>query len=184
MQVYQFLLQQWHSKDPSANVSVSTPAIYADRLRMRLPGDNRFALGPHVDGGSVERWEEHGYGLGGVYDPIFQGRWEQYDPWEISCRLPVKSNLYDGQGACSMFRVWQGWLSLSNAKPFEGTLLVNPLLGLATAYYLLRPFFAPKRDINPVAEDFLKPQNWALQRDPDSWLQGATPGYVADSRAN
>ena len=85
--------------------------MYADRLRMRLPGDSKFALGPHVDGGSVERWEEGGYGLGKVYDDIWQGRWEEYDPWESSTRLPVMSDLYGGIGACSMFRMFQGWLS-------------------------------------------------------------------------
>lgn len=93
MKTYRFILEHWHSSDPSANVSVSHPTLYADRLRMRTPGDSRFALGPHVDGGSVERWEEDGYGLGKVYESIFQGRWEEYDPWEISCRLPVQSNL-------------------------------------------------------------------------------------------
>lgn len=149
---------------------------------MRLPGDTRFALGPHVDGGSVERWEEGGYGLGHVYDLVFQGKWEEYDPWEISCRLPVKSNLYDGHGACSMFRAFQGWLSMSTAAPFEGTLLVNPLLKLATSYYLLRPFFAPKGVDEKATDSFLHPDNWELQREPDSWLQGASPGRGQELR--
>ncbi|KAL9053658.1 MAG: hypothetical protein Q9162_004609 [Coniocarpon cinnabarinum] len=182
MKAYRFLLQHWHSKDPLANISVAHPTIYADRLRMRTPGDSRFALGPHVDGGSVERWEEEGYGLGNVYDSVFQGRWEEYDPWEISCRLPVKSDRYNGIGACSMFRALQGWLSLSTAGPFEGTLLVNPLLGLATSYYLLRPFFAPRQEMRDSLDDFLEPRNWKLQAEPDSWLQGATPGHGQELR--
>lgn len=106
-----FLMEFWHSKDPNALVSSSHPTMYADRLRMRLPGDAKFALGPHVDGGSCERWEEEGYGRGGVYDAVWQGRWEEYDPWESSTRLPVVSDLYQGVGACSMFRMFQGWLS-------------------------------------------------------------------------
>jgi hypothetical protein len=96
-----FLTSLWHSKDPEAKVSNLHPLSYADRLRIRQPGDAGFALGPHVDGGSVERWEKEGYGRGGVYDKIFQGRWEEYDPWESSCRLPVESDLYSGAGACS-----------------------------------------------------------------------------------
>lgn len=88
--------------------------IYADRLRMRLPGDAKFALGPHVDGGSCERWEPDGYGKGNVYEAIWQGKWEEYDPWESSCRLPVVADKYQGVGACSMFRMFQGWLSMSN----------------------------------------------------------------------
>jgi len=122
-----FLMSFWHHPDETP-ISLQHPTAYADRLRMRQPGDARFALGPHVDGGSVERWEESGYGLGGVYDRIFEGRWEDHDPWEAGCRLPVKSDLYQGVGVCSMFRMAQGWLSMSNVGPFEGTLLVNPLL--------------------------------------------------------
>jgi len=33
---------------------------YYDRLRIRKPGDSKFALGPHIDGGSLERWEDPG----------------------------------------------------------------------------------------------------------------------------
>lgn len=39
-----FLMEFWHSHDPQALISSSHPTIYADRLRMRLPGDNKFAL--------------------------------------------------------------------------------------------------------------------------------------------
>lgn len=183
-----FLMEFWHSKDSNALISSSHPTIYADRLRMRLPGDAKFALGPHVDGGSCERWEPDGYGKGHVYDAIFDGRWEEYDPWESSCRLPVTSDKYGGVGACSMFRMFQGWLSMSNTGPFEGTLLVNPLLSRATAYYLLRPFFSPKKPAqDPAAETyeeaFLTQDNWQINRSPDSWLQGATPGHGQELRA-
>lgn len=186
-----FLMEFWHSKDPNALVSGSHPTIYADRLRMRLPGDARFALGPHVDGGSCERWEPDGYGKGHVYDDIWKGNWEAYDPWESSSRLPVTSDLYQGVGACSMFRMFQGWLAMSNTGPFEGTLLVNPLLSRATAYFLLRPFFSPKTPIQnlpqnstaPFPETYLDPSNWRLDLSAsNSWLQGATPGHGQELR--
>lgn len=182
LKTQRFLMEFWHSKDQNALISSSHPMIYADRLRMRLPGDARFALGPHVDGGSCERWEEEGYGRGHVYDKIFAGKWEQYDPWESSCRLPVVSDLYQGVGACSMFRMFQGWLSMSSTGPYEGTLLVNPLLSRASAYYLLRPFFSPKKPAqDPRAETFedafLTPDNWKLSTEQDSWLQGASLGH-------
>ena len=177
----------WHSADPSAAVSTQHPTSYADRLRMRQPGDAKFALGPHVDGGSVERWDERGYGLGGVYNAIWDGQWERFDPWEASCRLPVVSDLHQGVGACSMFRMYQGWLSLSTTAPNEGTLLVNPLLAKTTAYYLLRPFFSPRRGVPAGAQtataavtasaDFLSPANWTLDPVPSAWLQGAHPGH-------
>jgi len=80
MKAQRFLMEFWHSKDPDALISSSHPLVYADRLRMRTPGDAKFALGPHVDGGSVERWEEEGYGRGNVYDAIWKGKWDEYDP--------------------------------------------------------------------------------------------------------
>ncbi|KAI6791528.1 DUF1479-domain-containing protein [Hortaea werneckii] len=182
-----FLMEFWHSNDPNALISSSHPTTYADRLRMRLPGDARFALGPHVDGGSCERWEPEGYGRGHVYDKVFEGKWEEFDPWESSCRLPIVSDMYQGVGACSMFRALQGWLAMSETGPYEGTLLVNPLLSRATAYFLLRPFFSPKKgSADPAAETydeaFLSPNNWELERSPSSWLQGATPGHGQELR--
>ncbi|PNS17602.1 hypothetical protein CAC42_2997 [Sphaceloma murrayae] len=181
-----FILDYWHSKDPSAPLS-NEPIIYADRLRIRQPGDSKFALGPHIDGGGPERWEPPGYGLGNVYSSIFEGNWEAYDPWEASCRLPVVSDLYAGAGSCTAFRMAQGWLSMSNTGPREGTLLVNPLLQLATAYVLLRPFFAPKHEPKGMLEgtcssdelsdpQFLDKSNWSLELPASSWLHGATPG--------
>ncbi|KAG9929329.1 DUF1479-domain-containing protein, partial [Aureobasidium melanogenum] len=182
LKAQQFLLSFWHSKDPNALFS-DTPISYCDRLRMREPGDAKFALGPHVDGGSCERWEETGYGRGKVYQDIWEGNWEKYDPWESSSRLPVESDLYQGAGACSAFRAAQGWLSMSHCTAFEGTLLVNPLLQLATAYFLLRPFFTPRNGpSNQVSvkgafeqantDDYLSPDNWKLEDKPTSWLQG------------
>jgi hypothetical protein len=179
-------MSYWHA-DPNTPLSLKHPISYADRLRMRLPGDAKFALGPHVDGGSVERWDEEGYGLGKVYDSIWKGKWEDFDPWEASCRLQVVPDLHNGVGACSAFRAYQGWLSMSTNRPFEGTLLVNPLLAKATAYYLLRPFFSPKRGVEPGAqtaseaitnsEDFLASDNWQMDTTQTSWMHGATPGH-------
>lgn len=179
--VQKFLMKFWHSNDPAAAISTKHPLTYADRLRIRQPGDAGFALGPHVDGGSVERWEDHGYGVGGVYDKIWQGDWESYDAWESSCRLNAVQNNHQGLGACSMFRMFQGWLSLSTTGPNEGTLLVNPLLSLSTAYFLLRPFFTPisppntdMAGVNTI--DFLSSKNWILEEQTTSLLQGAYPG--------
>lgn len=88
-------------------ISPLHPLTYADRLRIRQPGDAGFALGPHIDGGSCERWEDYGYGLGQVYKRNFEGRWEEYNPWEASCRVASVADLYDGSGACSMLRMFQ-----------------------------------------------------------------------------
>ncbi|KAM0330671.1 hypothetical protein ACHAQA_003623 [Verticillium albo-atrum] len=186
LKTQRFLMSYYHSKDPSAEYSSNQPLMYADRLRIRQPGDAGFALGPHVDGGSVERWEDDGYGKGHVYDKVFEGAWEEFDPWETSTRLDAVSDLYNGAGSCSMFRMFQGWLGMSRTGPHEGTLLVNPLFNLATAYYLLRPFFTPKalpaQTSSPALgepiyqSEFLDPSNWVLESSVTSTLQGAWPG--------
>lgn len=179
----------WHSSDAKAPVSLGQPLTYADRLRIRRPGDQAFALGPHQDGGSVERWMDEGYGRGGTYEAVFRGRWEdEYDPWEASTRVDAVNDLFGGLGACTMFRMFQGWLSMSEVGPREGTLLVNPLLKLATAYSLLRPFFRPVTETGvvqmppastPERARFLAPENWAFTGGEamTSEMPGATPGF-------
>ena len=79
---------------------------------------------------------------------------------------------------------------MSETGPYEGTLLVNPLLGRATAYFLLRPFFQPKVPAPSASADmatdtfpdsFLDPSSWELAP-PSSWLHGATPGHGQELR--
>ncbi|KAI0529967.1 hypothetical protein GGR58DRAFT_518839 [Xylaria digitata] len=186
LKVQSKLMNFWQSSDANSFISLSQTLTYADRLRIRQPGDATFALGPHVDGGSVERWEKHGYGLGGVYDKVFEGSWEEYDPWDASSRVSAVMDNYNGLGACSMFRMFQGWLSMSNAKGFEGTLLVNPLLQLSTAYYLLRPFFRPVKESKGLSiEEYLAADNWVFTgSEMTSELQGATPGHSQELNAD
>ncbi|KAL8727010.1 MAG: hypothetical protein Q9181_005855 [Wetmoreana brouardii] len=175
-----FLMSHWRSAptaDSNGNrtlISTSHPVSYADRLRIRQPGDSGFALGPHIDGGSCERWEEDGYGRGGVYNAVFEGNWTNYDPWEMTCRIPVQSDLYTSPGGCSMFRMFQGWLAMSETGAGEGHLMVCPALKEATAYFLLRPFFSPKKTFDHP--DYLEPDNWTLEDPLTSNLQGAVPG--------
>jgi hypothetical protein len=173
-----FLLSHWHSTDTEALFSTGHPTIYADRLRLHAPGKHKFAPGPAIAQGGPGRWEPTGCGSK-VYESIWEGRWEDYDPWEISSRLPVNSDLEQGVEICSMFRAAQGWLSLSTINVREGTLLVNPMLKHATAYYLLRPFFSAKTGpLNPETgvfnDSFLAPENWVLDCPQNSWLQGAS----------
>ncbi|KAL2400930.1 hypothetical protein ABEF95_001834 [Exophiala dermatitidis] len=137
-----FLASFWHSSDPRSEISTTYPLTYADRFRNRQPGDAKFALGPHTDGGSVERWEDPEYSR--VYQSILQGRWEDYDPFDARHRIAARMDLYNGAGACSMFRLFQGWLSMSSTGPGEGTLKGCPLVRHATAYLILRPFFDVK----------------------------------------
>jgi hypothetical protein len=58
-------------------VSFEHALTYGERLRIRQPGDRSFTLGPHVDGGSIERFEDPLSRQ--AYKEVFEGRWEQYD---------------------------------------------------------------------------------------------------------
>ncbi|GAA6048651.1 hypothetical protein JCM3770_002001 [Rhodotorula araucariae] len=140
------LLGLFHTSSPDSPVSVNTPLSYYDRLRIRFPGDSVFALGEHIDGGSLERWEDEGFRscwsqiLAGGPDPHLR-----HDPYDLTPRLNAKTSLYPSAGQCSVFRMWQGWTALSTTGPGEGTLRVFPDVSLATAYLILRPFFRPRR---------------------------------------
>lgn len=126
-------------------MSTRTPLSYADRLRIRRPGDAQFTLGPHVDSGSIERWEDPTYAK--VYKEILEtGNWEAHDAYDARWRLEAKMDMYNAPGGCSMLRLWQGWLAMSETGPGEGTLRVCPMLREQTAYTLLRPFFEANPD--------------------------------------
>jgi Protein of unknown function (DUF1479) len=127
----------FHTRDPSV-ISLSRQLSYADRLRIRHPGDAKFALGPHVDGGGLERWEIPTYRK--VYHEILTGNWENFDSYDATHRATANMEMYATAGGCSVFRSWQGWLSLSETGPNEGTLKVFPSLKEASAYWILRPF--------------------------------------------
>ena len=77
---------------------------YADRIRMREPQDTSFGLSPHLDSGSVERWLEPNYRK--TYDPILKGRWEDFDPFDLSSRLAV--DFIPSPAVCRVFRAFQG----------------------------------------------------------------------------
>ncbi|CAE7091567.1 unnamed protein product [Rhizoctonia solani] len=161
--------------EPEDEVSLSTPLSYADRLRIRLPGDTTFALGPHVDGGSLERWEDVEYRK--CYTNIFSGNWQDHDSFKIGLRLNANSDLYHGPSQCSAFRGFQGWLALSETGPNEGTLRTYPLLRESVAYVIMRPFFRPIRPIltnSPSLED-LSPSNWVMDLETTDF-PGAVPG--------
>jgi hypothetical protein len=161
-----FLLSLWHSSSHAAEADLSTPISYFDRLRMRTPGDKSFVIGPHVDGGSVERWEDPGFRK--VWGKILEGGsgWKNHDSFDASPRVSANQDLYNTPNQCSAFRCWQGWTSLSSTGPGEGTLRLLPMLSLASAYIILRPFFRPKHKGSNISLAF---EDWELDTDGTSF---------------
>ncbi|KAG8988850.1 hypothetical protein FRB94_002186 [Tulasnella sp. JGI-2019a] len=157
LEVQKSLMGKLFHAGPNAPISFNVPISYSDRFRIRLPGDSRFALGPHIDGGSVERWEDEAFR--GCYREILEGQWRDHDAWDAERRLEINSNLHGG-GGCGVFRAFQAWLSMSSTGPKEGTLRVFPLLKESSSYVLLRPFFRPT--VPPTSPEFLSASSWEL----------------------
>ena len=132
-EVQRFLNGLWNDHDQfDKNKMLS----YADRIRMREPQDTTFGLSPHLDSGSVERWLEPNYRK--TYKNILNGKWEEYNPFDLSSRLEV--NFIPSPAICRVFRSFQGWTALTAQGKGDGTLQVIPMLKEATTYLMLRPF--------------------------------------------
>jgi hypothetical protein len=125
----------WHSRR-GAGVDFDPGHLcsYADRIRQREPGDKSLGLSPHMDGGSVERWLDPGFGQ--VYGSVFSENWRAYDPFDAAFRPDVKE--IPSPAVCRMFRTYQGWTALTEQGKGDGTLRLLPM-PRAIVYMLLRP---------------------------------------------
>ncbi|KAI0804848.1 hypothetical protein GGR55DRAFT_302120 [Xylaria sp. FL0064] len=204
-----FAMSLWNCNDDD-RLATRFPITYADRIRIEStnngiitvngvaaaapasPEDQAIAAAAaasnasiaQVDNGSLERWELDGYGRCGLYDEIFKGNWEAYNAWDPAGRVNATSDLYNGAGACSMMRMFQGILALTVVEPGMIRLLPSPKL--STVYFLLRPFFSPKEpapesgddDLEEKWEKYLDPSNWALDKEQTTIIHGAVPGHA------
>ncbi|KAI0834232.1 hypothetical protein F5Y06DRAFT_289892 [Hypoxylon sp. FL0890] len=204
LQAQRFAMSLWNTNNDD-RVATRFPITYADRIRIEsvLNGhltvngalaatheDSLIAAAAaassaqiaQIDNGSLERWEQDGYGRAGLYDAVFKGDWESYDAWDPAGRINATSDLYNGAGACSMMRLFQGILALTVVEPGMIRLLPSPKL--STAYFLLRPFFAPKEGPPPQGaspeewDAYLDASNWALEKEQSTIIHGAVPGHA------
>ncbi|KAI0393228.1 hypothetical protein F5Y17DRAFT_433347 [Xylariaceae sp. FL0594] len=207
LQAQRFAMSLWNCNDDD-RLATRFPITYADRIRIEStnngiltvngvaappvsPEDSLIAAAAaasnasiaQVDNGSLERWELDGYGRCGLYDAIFKGDWESYNAWDPAGRVNATSDLYNGAGACSMMRMFQGIVALTTVEPGMIRLLPSPKL--STVYFLLRPFFSPKEpapegenDTTEAWEKYLDPSNWALDKEQTTIIHGAVPGHA------
>jgi len=89
---------------------------------------------------------------------ILNGNWRQHDPYDLEGRLDARTSLYGRPSQATAFRTFQGWLSLSETGPTQGTLKVFPDVLLSNAYIILRPFFRPV--VSSDTKNPLDPRNW------------------------
>ena len=106
----------------------SQPLVYWDRIQRR-PGQSVRDNPLHLDNGGEERWADINYYR--VYQTIFSGQLDQYDPWLPDHRVKANMNLVEREGeeqGKTFFRAFQGFLSLSALGPGRGTIKVVPVL--------------------------------------------------------
>ncbi|KAI1156591.1 hypothetical protein F4825DRAFT_403275 [Nemania diffusa] len=210
LRAQRFAMSLWNSNNDD-RLATRFPITYADRIRIESTNNgiitvNGVAAAPvspedsliaaaaaasnasiaQVDNGSLERWELDGYGRCGLYDEIFRGNWEAYNAWDPAGRVNATSDLYNGAGACSMMRMFQGILALTVVEP--GMIRLLPSSKLSTVYFLLRPFFSPKEPPPEAGDDddeyaeawdaYLDPSNWALDEEQSTIIHGAVPGHA------
>ncbi|KAI0885092.1 uncharacterized protein GGS22DRAFT_138755 [Annulohypoxylon maeteangense] len=204
LQAQRFAMSLWNTNNDD-RLATRFPITYADRIRIESFTNGNLTVNgavtathedsliaaaaatsaaqiAQVDNGSLERWEQDGYGRTGLYDAIFKGDWESYDAWDPAGRINATSDLYNGAGVCSMMRLFQGILALTVVEPGMIRLLPSPKL--STAYFLLRPFFTPKEGPPPQgasAEEwnaYLDASNWTLEKEPSTIIHGAVPGHA------
>ncbi|KAI2632629.1 hypothetical protein GGS26DRAFT_84671 [Hypomontagnella submonticulosa] len=204
LQAQRFAMSLWNSNNDD-RLATRFPITYADRIRIESVSNGHLTVNgaiaathedsliaaaaatsstqiAQVDNGSLERWEQDGYGRAGLYDAIWKGDWESYDAWDPAGRINATSDLYNGAGACSMMRLFQGILALTVVEPGMIRLLPSPKL--STVYFLLRPFFTPKEGPPPQdasAEEwdaYLDASNWILEKDQSTIIHGAVPGHA------
>lgn len=157
-------------------VDLSTPLTYADRWRNRKTGTVWGFLPPHVDGGSMERWEDPTFRQ--CFDDIFQGKWREHDPYDLTNRIAAQTSKYGRANQSSVFRAYQGWLAMSETAPGEGTLKVFPDVKLSNAYLMLRPFFQPPETRNP--DDIRDASKWTFNLESPNFpgITRLEKGYV------
>lgn len=169
----------WHHDDhQSASISCNFPVTYADRVRMlhkSFRGCNpglRKATPPRPYNTQLAsvgdgQWEasEHNANHStrtGIYQKVWSGAWEDYDPWDGSTRASKTSDEYDKFRTSRAFKMFQGILplSLGSSEDDLPMRMCSLPLKLTTAYLLLRPLFSPRRPFVDSKEDFLDPRNW------------------------
>jgi Protein of unknown function (DUF1479) len=145
--VFTALNSLWHTRPQTAGhytapVNLQTSLTYCDMLSIGKPCSPHAAHNRETGACSgvplVERWSDPRFRS--VYSAIFDGTFEQWDPFDASLRAAFDEASVGRAGGA--FRPWQGFLSLSPWLQHSGNLHIVPMMRVATSYALLRPFMS------------------------------------------
>lgn len=170
----------WHyNQQSTTSASCNFPVTYADRVHMlhkSFRGSNlRFRKGTplpysaQLGAAGDGRREANGHNVPhstrtGVYQEVWSGVWEDYDPWDSSLRASRTSDDYDNSNTSRAFKMFQGMLPLivSSSDDYQPMRMCSLPFQLTTAYLLLRPLFSAQRPLKDKKEAFLDPLNWQI----------------------
>lgn len=96
---------------------------YADRVRIRQPGDQTHGIVPHVDSCSLEAWLTSD-SIGRNYKQLLNGDWNRFDPFVATNRVSTESKPHNDSNG--VFRTYQGWMALTQQGANCGTLQLVP----------------------------------------------------------
>ncbi|OTA57895.1 hypothetical protein K449DRAFT_449558 [Hypoxylon sp. EC38] len=198
LQAQRFAMSLWNTNNDD-RLATRFPITYADRIRIESVSNGHLtvngALAPthedsliaaaaatsstqiaQIDNGSLERWEQDGYGRAGLYDAVFKGDWESYDAWDPAGRINATSDLYNGAGH-----------SRINSRRARD----DPTVALAKAIHrLLPPTAFLRAQGRPTTagsqrrgmDAYLDASNWALEKEQSTIIHARQePSNAADA---
>lgn len=171
-----------HDQQSTTSLSCNFPVTYADRLRMLRKGFRGSSLSLDVrkampsrpcsarlgtDGDGQREVNEHNVQHStrtSIYQEIWSGKWEAYDPWDTSIRASRTGEDQNYSNTSRAFKMFQGIVPLTAGSSDDDPpmRMCSLPLKLTIAYSLLRPLFCPQRPLKEEKkrEAFLDPRNW------------------------
>lgn len=111
------------AKSGPGSFDVNKSIAYADRVRIRQPGDQTHGIAPHVDSCSLDAWFNSD-SIWHSYKKLLNEEWKDFDPFLATKRVSTMSEPHPD--ACGVFRTFQGWMALTAQGAHCGTLQLVP----------------------------------------------------------
>ena len=120
-------LWKFSDENQISQVNASKTLAYVDLLNVRQSEESSCII--KVNGEGIAKWKDPSFRR--VYRHIFEGQWQNYDPFEIDYRTQTESG--------SFFPAFKGLISMTDSMT---TMKVLPMLRESTSLWILRPFLS------------------------------------------